>query len=244
MDAVLQAQGGHVALGLLEDRRAAADEHQVQLGPACHQRHDRVDQVLVAFRGAHARHAAHDDIVIRQGEFIAQGRTFDRRRQHDGRVDGGHLVGRHAALDQVFTHMITDRRDPVRQTGVGPHRSHLVRQMAGSHDQRGARQSGGQRCDDRIAPAVGVEHIEAPFLQDAAHGSHALQVIHRPVHVDLMHGKAGIRKAFDQQGPRLADGFDMVATRTHGRHFLEDPPFLTAKAGGGFRMHDTQFSHQ
>ncbi|MNV48084.1 hypothetical protein D3C71_1399750 [compost metagenome] len=89
-----------------------------------------------------------------------------------------------------------------------------------------------------------VEHIKAPFPQYPADGGHALEVIHRAVHVDLVHREAGVRQAFDQQGPRLDDGFNVVASRTHGRHFLEDPPLLAPETGGRFRMDDTQASHQ
>ncbi|MNT93008.1 hypothetical protein D3C72_2343850 [compost metagenome] len=64
----------------------------MQIGPGGHERSDRVDQVLVAFGGAHHGHAADDDIVVGEAQFFAQGGALDRRRQHDRRIHGCHLL--------------------------------------------------------------------------------------------------------------------------------------------------------
>ncbi|CFN94991.1 Uncharacterised protein [Bordetella pertussis] len=244
MDARLQAQFGHVGLGLLEHRRAAADEHQVQVGTLGHQRPHGVDEFAVPLGGAHHRHAADHDIVGRQAQLAAQGRVFDGRRQHDGRIHRGDMAGGYAAFDEVLAHVVADRGDAVRQPGIGPERADPVGQVAGTHDQRRARQPAGGRGDHGIAPAVRVQHVVAALAQQAAQAQHAAQVIARPVHFQRVHGEAGLGQAARQLGLRLADRLHVMAALAHGRHFLEDAPFLAAETGGGFGMHDTQWPHQ
>jgi len=111
--------------------------------------------------------------------------------------------------------------------------------VAGAHDEGRTCHAPGQGSDDRVAPAVGIEHVKAPRLQDLADGGDALQIGHRPLHIDGMHGETGIPQTLSQLRARLADRFDMMPARPHGMHFLENSSFLSTKGGGGFRMHDT-----
>lgn len=116
--------------------------------------------------------------------------------------------------------------------------------MARAHDERRAGQAAGRGGDHGIAAAVGVEHIVAAALEQAAQAQHALDVVERAVHVERMHGKAGIPQAFAQLRIGLDDGLHVVAALAHGQHLLEDAALLAAETGGGLGVDNTQGPHQ
>ena len=72
MYATRKPERPNLILQLLEDRRAAADDRQVQVWPIRHERGDGLDEMAVAFVGPEHGNAADDDIRISEAELPAQ----------------------------------------------------------------------------------------------------------------------------------------------------------------------------
>ena len=173
---------------LLRQRHAIAHQHQMRVGMAARHPAEGLDQILMPFS---ARITATQPTTLASGgnrQLAAQAGARPVRRQGHRRMDHLDRLGPRAAFQQLAAHIAADGDHAVRQPGIGVQRVDRLGQVARAHDQRRA---GQPRADGRqhgVAPAVRVQHIEAPAAQHPSQRRHAAQEIHRPVHqrvVDL-----------------------------------------------------------